>query len=106
MMRRISVRDLTNAIRKNGYKKVKGHYYEYAWGRSNSFLSDDTLVAACAIGQAAIVLGVEAGVLDEAFSKMIPFRSMRPINGIIRDLNDFTDKSMGEIADEIESKYP
>jgi hypothetical protein len=95
LMHRFKVRTIVKAIRKNGLPKVKGQYLTYddhrdSWAGTPS--------GGCAIGQGAYNLGVSAQTL---YGSLPGYLGARIVN-----LNDSTNMTLAEIADEIEKEYP
>lgn len=86
---KVTGQEILDAIRKNGLPKARTVYYHHD--------EDRNIVAACAIGQAAINLGVRAASLDYALG----MASSR-----VKELSDFTDLTFPEIADTIEKEEP
>ncbi len=100
----ITIKDVLNAIRKNGYKKIQGSYYEYVESnRTNWERPYETATGACAFGQAALNLGMHnANDLDERVGHSNINIDFIPINQHIRRLNDMTEMTLPEIADVVE----
>jgi hypothetical protein len=94
-MRRIKLRTVVNAIRKNGYPKIRGQFTSRKWNRE-TFQYE--ISGGCAIGQAAINLG---GVDASTLSANMP----NVVARAIVHMNDHTPLSLPEIADGIEEKY-
>ena len=94
----ITVREFVEALKKNGYPKIRGQYIQYS-------INKGEIVGACAYGQAAINLGIpnNPGHLLGRFSDYL-LRSKKwrnnPPNIIY--LNDGTDKSVTEIGKIVE----
>jgi hypothetical protein len=89
-----TVKDVTNAIRKNGLPKIKGQWLSY---EENSPWRP---IGGCALGQASLNLNVPANHLQIKLSTIVP----ELVNDIV-ELNDRTDKTLPQIADEIEERY-
>lgn len=80
--------DIYEAMHKNGYTKLKnGNYIKYN-------LNTKTVVAACAMGQAAANLGVLPGALSEAIHALIHINL-----GFLFVENDETYATVPELAD-------
>jgi hypothetical protein len=90
-MRRLKVRTVVKAIRKNGLTKIKGQYLKYG------YLHSEQPTAGCAIGQAAYNLGVNAANLYTGLPDYLA--------AYIVSLNDETDKTLPQIADEVEKNF-
>lgn len=100
MMREIKVKDFIAAIRQNGWPQTFGKYYEY--GDTHPFKSFDSesVVAACAMGQAALNLNVGATGLHLKYNlleKVAPIGYPR-----IASLNDREKLPLPKIADKVE----
>jgi hypothetical protein len=106
----ISIRDIINAMKKDGYKKAVGVYIDYT--SYDGYAETETKVnAACAFGQAALNLAPEdwpveykadlAGVLHENFNLAYNDNQTHAEVDIIL-LNDTTDMTVAQIAEEIE----
>jgi len=91
--------DIIEAIRKDGYEKVANTYI--VW-------ENRKVVAACAFGQAALNLAPKSwtNAEKEDFASDIHSRALN-LNYLafsqVIDLNDHTDKTLPEIADEVEN---
>jgi hypothetical protein len=88
-----TLNDFIDAIEKNGLKKIQGQYIKY----------DDTPIvpiAGCALGQAAINLGVDYASLDGRIDTI-----SHRLRQMIVDLNDETELSLPEIAYAVRQHY-
>ena len=65
-VKEVTVEEVLDAMEKNGYRQAYGRYFEYS-----DHDVDKPVIAACAMGQAAINLGVRAESLDNFLSKFI-----------------------------------
>lgn len=93
---KLTVRDVVEAIEKNGYQQISGMYV----GNLNGQL------AGCAIGQAAINLGVDADSLSDALSYVERKRKdLNPLDAYIIWLNDKRGKSTKEIAAAVREQW-
>jgi hypothetical protein len=101
-MRYITVKQLLDAVRKNGLPKITGKLliYGYEVGRVGGYKP----IAGCAMGQAALNLNVPAKELEIAFSRLSLSNGLN-ITGKIEHLNDSTDKSLEEIANMLEEEF-
>jgi hypothetical protein len=81
-----TVRQVLEAVRKNGYKQAFGYLVRGPKGRFlRTNATAEEIGAACAIGQAALNLGVKPGALQNALTRFI----YRP------NKNDVFDTSLG-----------
>ena len=111
--KRVSMRDVIAAIRKNGYPQAFETFFaldEQNVSMVSAAMSKEAIKfnSACAIGQAAVNLGVDATKLsDELLDYMFLYSSdeedERSVNEVIILLNDDEGKSLQDIADELES---
>lgn len=98
-MANTTVRDVFNAMEKNGYRKARGIFYRRS--KASKYASKlGPIISACAIGQAALNLNIPPNVLQHALT----FVDHRLTTEIIR-LNDTTTKTVPEIAKELRIKY-
>ena len=96
-MKKVTVGDILEAMEKNGYKVNRdGEFFNY---------SEDGSVAACAMGQAAINLGVDADGLFSFFNRIkdengayIYINNSYPPGSWVADTNDNTKQSPKTIA--------
>lgn len=95
-MRKVKVGTVIKAIRKNGLPKSKGSYY----GRD----SQNKIISACAIGQAAINLRLSAPGLDGALSIVFTPTYLSLRSRIVK-LNDDSNRSFKEMADILEEEF-
>lgn len=98
----MTYRQLVAAMRKNGYTKGKNNFILYAmpdgaWQASFILHKDVEIIAACAIGQAAINLEIDPSELIRRMNWDIKMR--------IYELNDSTDLTVPQIADKIEKEF-
>jgi hypothetical protein len=109
----ITLRDVAEAIRKNGLPKTTDNFYEYESGgvryKRTKLLVGEKPVAACALGQAGLNLDVDA---EKLYGKLNLLRSDDPstksylfLGDEIAKANDAGD-SLEEIADAIINQYP
>jgi hypothetical protein len=88
--RRIKIRDVVEAIRKDGLTKTKGEFFEYD-------KTGEKIIGGCALGQAALNLSVRTdelwGELPEGFRDRVVV------------LNDHTNLELPEIATQIEEEF-
>lgn len=96
-LNKVTVQDVVNAIRANGVRQARNEYVRYD--------KSGNVVSACAIGQAAINLGVDYASLYRALNHDDDGKPMGLGSKII-SLNDTRRKSLQEIADTIEALYP
>jgi hypothetical protein len=82
----IKLREVVDAIRKDGLPKHKGSFFH--WGPG------DRVISGCALGQAALNLDVD----PEALWTALP----RTFRGRVVNLNDQTDLTLPQIADKME----
>lgn len=98
----VTVEDILAALERNGIPKIQGHYFEYVDGHITDAVYEKKVVAACAVGQIAINLGVDPEDLNIQFV------------GLLDDIvstNDTSMLSFQEIAKKAkewvkEGKYP
>ncbi len=93
--KRITGRDIIEAIRQNGYEHIRGEWF---WNRDKRGRFSP-ITKACVMGQAAINLGVSTQALESAFYK--------PVTQMI-SLNDRTNLSYEELvvrAEEVFKPY-
>ncbi len=121
----VSIRDILNAIRENGYPQAFGDFFQAEGGATvspNPALYGDSIVfgAACAMGQAAVNLGVRAVEVYNALSMMIDIENSAEkldkedidyeeeveVSALIANLNDNRKLSPAEIVDIIEYLLP
>lgn len=103
-MDNLTYRKLVEAMRKNGYRKVRGSYFKYkntdgrrgTWDSSRIY-KDTALFGACAMGQAALNLDVDPNELIQGIDYKIRER--------IFSLNDRTGKTVPQIANIIEEEF-
>jgi hypothetical protein len=109
----ITVRDVAEAIRKNGLPKTTNNFYEYESGgvryKRTKLLVGEKPVAACALGQAGLNLDVDAEELYDKLNLLrsddTTTRSYLFLGDEIAKANDDGD-SLDEIADAIINQYP
>lgn len=110
--KKITLRDVLDAMRKNGFKKsrgdmLRGQRYKVFGQTFHKNVTIDSpredVKAGCALGQAAYNLQVNPFALSDAlqFGK----NDGQEIRDRIFHLNDETGKSLQEIADTIEIEY-
>lgn len=102
-MREITVKDLVEAIRKDGYEQAFGHYivYKNKDGYASSYPSFGyEITAACALGQAGLNLNVEPMKLQRGFGKLARHRA--DDFPYIARLNDQDKLPLDKIADSVE----
>lgn len=105
-MKTFKVREITAAIRKDGYAKTQGQYFIREPANFNVPWFDRKVVAACALGQASLNLNVSAADLEAALRPITSdSETHRSLGGMIIRLNDFTNKNMAEIADTVEAEF-
>lgn len=104
------VKRIAEAIRKNGMKQIWGSYYQYKnKGESNFRYPGDEVIAACAIGQAAVNLDESADILHANLNIRYRVHLKCPtdthnntivgLGDMIAHLNDNHQWSFTEIAD-------
>lgn len=86
----ITLRELIDAMEKNGWKKARGTFFRNAKRHSinSDFVKRDQVVYACAIGQAALNLGVTPPMIGFSGDTL----------GKIAKKNDTTGMTVPEIA--------
>lgn len=104
-----NIKDIADAIRKDGYKQITGHYVIYA------NVSNNEIIGACALGQAALNLQVEPASLQMYIDKLtkdsiptcpeghdgaIVYYSL---GSMIVHLNDIHEWTLDKIADWVDS---
>jgi hypothetical protein len=101
----VTVRDVLFAMLENGLPQARGTF----WSRkkeaaSNNFFGDviyeGEVGSACALGQAALNLGVSFGQINSGLYAISP-----DLRGDIIDLNDNGKKSIQEIFDVMKARY-
>jgi hypothetical protein len=97
-MKKITVKELSDSIRKNGLEQTRGSYF-----KRNSVPSSRRLATqACAIGQAAINLKVDATRLHRSLNNVDTMKGH--LGSLIIDLNDHQKgNTFVEIADYLDS---
>jgi hypothetical protein len=95
MIKRFTIREVLDAMEKNGYPKLtNGHYVKWDKGQ---------VVAACAIGQAALNLGVKPADLNETlYAPFVSYgnRFRQILDYYIPNQNDRSAKTVPQIARE------
>lgn len=105
-MKTFKVREITAAIRKNGYPKIQGSYFSREAADIHTRLADRKVLGACAVGQASLNLNVSASNLDAGLRGITATDSMcKSLASRIIRLNDYTDWDMAQIADIVEAEY-
>lgn len=99
----MKVSNVIDAIEKNGYPQAKSIYIEWEQGAPNT--DKMYVVGACAIGQAALNLGVPWTDLDYALDN-IHLESGKGLSAYIITLNDENGLSCKEIAEQVRSDFP
>jgi hypothetical protein len=94
--KKFTIKQIVDAIRQNGLPKGK---YKYVTRRNG------VPVSGCALGQAALNLGVGPVALANAFMNREWESGIGRIANNIISLNDNTAFSLAEIADRIENQY-
>lgn len=100
MPKRIKVRTLIRAIRKNGYEKGQRAYSMTKHRRDPETGYYKQIPAYCAFGQAGKNLNVDPALLHNRTADVSSILTSRIIT-----LNDGTDKSIPEIADIVENEF-
>ena len=96
--REVTVKQFIEAMRRNGYEHIKGEYIRF------EPLESKNPVAGCAIGQAAINLGVYPEDLHTEFRRLSDFaeEAGKEKAPNIVSMNDNDGDSLNQIADVIE----
>lgn len=88
--------EIIDAIRKNGYEQISGSYFELKDGtldkNGNNLPNKEDVIGACAIGQAALNLGVTPAFIRENWT----------YHWKVTDLNDGGKLTLDQIAQEVE----
>lgn len=95
----VTGKDIIEAMRKNGYKKIRGGLIRY---KERADGSKGPIAGACAIGQAAINLGVPAMMLEIK----LPVKVSRRIINLNDNYRFANAKTVPEIADIVEKEFP
>lgn len=91
-MAQVTLATVARAIRKNGWKQVTGEFIKKENGK---------VVGACALGQAALNLGVEGNDLLEALNDF----DENELGAQIIEWNDTNKWTLAQIADRIEKDW-
>lgn len=92
---RFTLNDLVTALELNGYKQGFGHYVKR---------SGDKVLSACAMGQAALNIGIDYRRVSRAFSEIYsPYHGS--LSAYIIDLNDNRKLSIKKIGAKIREEY-
>lgn len=99
----VTLREVLAAARQNGFEHVRDSWFQQKWDVEKK---EHFIDGACALGQAAINLGIEPYSLRNKRVKNEAGSRREPFLAIIR-LNDNTEKgyNLNEIADNIEKRY-
>jgi hypothetical protein len=92
MSKKFTMRDVVEAIRKDGLPKYRGAFFDWKYGDDEM----PVIVGGCALGQAALNLDVDA---DQLW-RVLPMTFRRAVT----HMNDFSDRSLPEIADAVASE--
>lgn len=104
----MKVSDVIDAIEKNGYPQLKSIYIEWTSSEPGKVgVFDKTRVAgACAIGQAALNLGISWTEIDAALDDIRLESEGKGLSAYIIKLNDENGLSCKEIAAELRKDFP
>lgn len=104
----MNIQDVIDAIRQNGYTKIKHRYFHTdTYGYSNTPdepAKANKILGGCALGQASINLGISVIDLEHRLMDSNIWSGGHPLNAAIRSLNDMTNLSLPQIADELEKR--
>lgn len=102
--KKFTLGDILDAVIANGLPKERGTY----WNRGIDWKYEDeefTIGSACAIGQAALNLGVPYGVLDTVLGKISYRQGSQSLGHSIIRTNDGSNKSVPEIGEHYKRVY-
>lgn len=103
--KRITFKEVLDAIRQNGLPKEKGEFFRFEETKDSSGnVTEKHAVAACALGQAAINLGVYAPDLYDSLNITGGEEDYVTFGENIAAMNDATDSTFEEIADFFEQE--
>jgi len=108
--KKVTIKQIIEAMRKNGYKFTRGTFFRDAFSDypiSDERRKDMEVVrfgSACAMGQAAANLGVNATELEKRLGMVVAFANgpMMRVSSAIVDMNDNKDMLPAAIADILE----
>lgn len=110
-LKKVKVSEVFDAIEKNGLPKIRKTFFKYereGLGVSDHWIKDGNVIAACALGQAAINLSVDADSLYNTLNDIDNEKYTTPyIGDRITELNDsFVEElSLPEIAQYMRDHY-
>ena len=103
-MKEITLGQVLDAIEQNGLEQITGSYFRYSNG-STYFNNGAAPIGACAIGQGAINLHVDADALVGALDKLIKVNQNGGLGNSIIRANDSKGWTFKEIATHYRNKY-